>query len=169
MRHKRILIIGSSGAGKSTLARILHQQLGLPLVHLDQLYWQPGWVATEKPVFREKMLVELEKPEWIMDGNFDSTLGLRAQYADLIILLNYPKYISFTRAMKRYLIHIGHTREDMTPGCQEQMDWEFAKWIWTYNTKALPPILQFLSTVQIDSVIINHPKQLKKWLKDYCE
>ena len=42
MRHKKILIIGCAGAGKSSLSRQLHQHTALPLIHLDQLYWQPG-------------------------------------------------------------------------------------------------------------------------------
>lgn len=39
---KRILILGCGGAGKSTLARRLGAATGLPVVHLDGLYWQPG-------------------------------------------------------------------------------------------------------------------------------
>ena len=44
---KRILILGCGGAGKSTLARRLGAATGLPVVHLDGLYWQPGWVAMD--------------------------------------------------------------------------------------------------------------------------
>jgi len=44
---QRILVIGSSGTGKSTLARQLASKLALPIIHLDQEYWQPGWVARE--------------------------------------------------------------------------------------------------------------------------
>ena len=40
---ERILIIGCGGAGKSTLARRLGEKTGLPVVHLDKLYWRPGW------------------------------------------------------------------------------------------------------------------------------
>lgn len=111
------------------------------------------------------MLLELTKPEWIIDGNFDSTLELRAQYADLIILLNYPRHISLTRAFKRYFTNIGRTRKDMTPGCKEKIDIEFVKWIWNFNSNALPPILDLIATLPIDTIIMNHPKQLKQWLK----
>jgi adenylate kinase family enzyme len=44
---QRVAIIGSRGAGKSTLARKLGGILGLPVIHLDKEYWQPGW--TEPP------------------------------------------------------------------------------------------------------------------------
>ncbi len=40
---KRVMVIGGPGSGKSTLARRLHAISGLPLFHLDQLYWRAGW------------------------------------------------------------------------------------------------------------------------------
>src|SRR4029453_19017938 len=42
----RVAVIGPAGAGKSTLASELGLRLGIPVLHLDQLYWRPGWVAT---------------------------------------------------------------------------------------------------------------------------
>ncbi len=45
---KKILVIGSGGAGKSTFARRLGEMLGINVIHLDALYWQPGWVEPLK-------------------------------------------------------------------------------------------------------------------------
>ena len=42
---QRILIIGCGGAGKSTLARALGEKTGLPVVHLDQIWWAPRKLA----------------------------------------------------------------------------------------------------------------------------
>ena len=39
---KRIMIIGGAGSGKSSLARALGDITGLPVVHIDTLYWQPA-------------------------------------------------------------------------------------------------------------------------------
>ena len=61
LKHKRILIIGSSGAGKSTLSKRLSEKWDLPLIHLDTLFWNEGWVPTPKPEFREKIQEELKK------------------------------------------------------------------------------------------------------------
>ncbi|MGJ9459265.1 hypothetical protein [Oceanobacillus sp. CF4.6] len=48
---KKVAIIGCSGSGKSTLARTLGAMLHLPVYHLDALFWQPGWVPTNKEHF----------------------------------------------------------------------------------------------------------------------
>ena len=40
---KRVMIIGDGGSGKSTLARLLGAQTGLPVHHLDQVFWMPDW------------------------------------------------------------------------------------------------------------------------------
>ena len=69
---KRILILGCGGAGKSTLARRLGAATGLPVVHLDGLYWQPGWVAMERAAWRRTVENEIAKDAWIIDGNFGS-------------------------------------------------------------------------------------------------
>jgi adenylate kinase family enzyme len=45
---KKVLVIGSGGAGKSTFAKRLAAKTGLPLLHLDALFWHPGWVETPK-------------------------------------------------------------------------------------------------------------------------
>ena len=45
-------MLGTNGAGKSTLARKLGEKTGLPVVHLDQIWWEPGnWQHLEKPEF----------------------------------------------------------------------------------------------------------------------
>ena len=165
MRHQKILIIGCAGAGKSTLSRQLHQHTALPLIHLDQLYWLPGWVATERPVFREKLNLELQKDAWIMDGNFDSTLSLRAQYADLIIWLDFPRRICLPRILKRFTTNFGKTRSDMTDGCPEKLDTEFVRWIWRYEQDARPDVTEAVRQALCDSIVFSHPRELASWLR----
>ncbi len=49
---KRILVIGSGGSGKTTFSKKLAERSGLPLYHLDALYWKPGWKEPEKAEWR---------------------------------------------------------------------------------------------------------------------
>ena len=48
---QRIVVMGPPGSGKSTLARRLGARHGLPVFHLDQAYWRPGWVERWDPGF----------------------------------------------------------------------------------------------------------------------
>jgi adenylate kinase family enzyme len=53
---QRVLIIGPCGSGKSTLAFTLGRRLGLPVHHMDQLGWLPGWVEADKGQLREQII-----------------------------------------------------------------------------------------------------------------
>ena len=90
---KRILILGCGGAGKSTLARRLGAATGLPVVHLDGLYWQPGWVAMERAAWRRTVENEIAKDAWIIDGNFGSSLELRLSRAQAAVYLDYSRHL----------------------------------------------------------------------------
>lgn len=163
-KHRRILIVGSGGAGKSTLSRQLGQLWNIPIVHLDALFWQPGWNPSPRPEFNEKVKGELEKPEWIIDGNYDSTIKLRAQYADLIIYLDFSNIVCLYRACKRAWIYRGTTRPDMGVNCPEKIDLEFVQWIWRYPKDARPGMLDILTNVQTDVIMFKSPKEVKQWL-----
>jgi adenylate kinase family enzyme len=166
LKHKRILIIGSSGAGKSTLSTKLAEKWKLPLVHLDALFWNAGWVPTPKQEFREKIQGKLEEDEWIIDGNFDSTLELRAKYADLIIFLDFPRLLCTYRVLKRAWMYRGTTRPDMAPGCEEKIDIEFAQWVWRFPRDARPNILKILRDANnVDICILRNPKEVKAFLE----
>ncbi|TQR21518.1 adenylate kinase [Psychrobacillus vulpis] len=166
LRHKRVLIIGSSGAGKSTFSTKLAEKWKLPLIHLDALFWNEGWVPTPKPAFREKVQQKLIEDEWIMDGNFNSTLALRAKYADLIIFLDFPRLLCTYRILKRAWVHRGTTRPDMAQGCNEKIDMEFAQWVWRFPKDIRPGILDILrETDNVDICILRNPKEVKVFLE----
>ena len=74
---KKVVVIGSGGSGKSTFSRQLGEVTGLPVVHLDKLYWHAGWVKTPAPVWQSIVQRELAKTKWIMDGNFGGTRAMR--------------------------------------------------------------------------------------------
>ena len=91
---QRIMIIGSGGSGKTTLARQLGEKTGLPVVHLDQIWWSPGnWKHLEREKFDVLLQKELEKPQWILDGNFNRTIEARLAVCDTVIYLDYPRIV----------------------------------------------------------------------------
>ena len=131
---ERVMIIGCGGAGKSTLARKLGEKTGVPVIHLDQIFWSPGnWRHLAREEFDARLIRELEQERWIMDGNYDRTLELRLAKADTIIYLNFSRWLCLTGWIKRVVTNWGTARPDMAPGCKEWFDPEFVRWIWRYN------------------------------------
>ena len=71
---QRIMIIGGPGSGKSTLARSLGQKLGLPVVHLDPMFWAPGWVQRDSTQTQVLIAAAAARDAWIFAGNTNGLL-----------------------------------------------------------------------------------------------
>lgn len=162
---QRVLIIGSGGAGKSTLARALAARTGLPLIHLDALYWQPGWIETPRAEWAALVQRLVASERWIMDGNFGGTLDARLAACDTAIFLDLPAWRCMLRVLRRRLVHHGRTRPDMGQGCPEKLDWTFLRWIWTYPTRRRPDILRRLAMLRADqhAVVLRSDGDVRSW------
>jgi len=141
-------VIGCSGAGKTTLALELGRLTGLPVIHLDQIYWRPGWQKTPDEEWRNTVHGLIDQDEWIMDGNFSGTLPERVAKADLVVFFDFPTYVCVRRVLARWIKYRGRTRPDLHPGCPEKIDIEFLKWIWQYNKRSRPRVIKLLEEAQ---------------------
>jgi adenylate kinase family enzyme len=144
---RRVLVIGSGGAGKSTLARRLGDRLGLPVIHLDALYWNAGWVATPPGEWARAVADVTERDAWVMDGNYGGTLEVRLAACDTVVFLDLPRLVCLWRVVRRWVRYRGRARPDMAAGCEEQIDAEFLWWIWTYPDRRRPGILARLGAL----------------------
>jgi adenylate kinase family enzyme len=141
---RRVLVIGIPGAGKSTFARKLAAKTGLPLIHLDAQFWQPGWKVTPHAKWRAKVASLVEGDAWIIDGNYGETLDVRLPRADTVTWFDYPRTICVGRALWRVITTYGRVRDDLAPGCPERFDLEFLRYIWDFNDKLRPQIVAML-------------------------
>jgi adenylate kinase family enzyme len=155
---RRIMVMGPSGSGKSTLARLLGERLGLPVVHLDRLFWMPGWVQRSEDDFQMAVRKAAEGERWIIDGNYRRTIEPRLARADAIIFLDMPRHVYVLRVIVRQLRTYGRVRTDMGEGCPEQFDVRFLKWVWDHEEKRRPEMVQQM---------IEHQEQLPViWLNN---
>ena len=129
---QRVLVIGSPGAGKSTLAIELARRTSLPLIHLDQQYWRPGWIEPSKDEWREQVTQLIAGDRWIIDGNYGGTLEQRLARADTVIDLELPGLLCLARVALRGWRGRGQTRADMAEDCPERLDLGFYWWTLKY-------------------------------------
>ena len=146
---KKIIVIGCPGSGKSTVSRALHNKTGIPLYHLDMMYWNADKTTVEKSVFLERLFAVLKKDEWIIDGNYGSTMELRMAVCDTVIFLDYPLDICLDGIKERR----GKPRSDM-PWIEIEEDSEFIEFIKNYNEQQKPKVLELLEKYSDKNIII---------------
>ena len=163
---ERIIIIGCGGAGKSTLARLLGEKLSLPVVHLDKLFWLPGWVEMEKDAFDALLLEEMAKEKWIMDGNFNRTMPQRLERCDTVIYLDFSRVACLWGVLKRTVTTHGTVRPDMGEGCPERIDLEFLKWVWNFNKNKRERYYKMLNEAEgKQTIVLKNRRMVKRFLR----
>jgi adenylate kinase family enzyme len=164
---ERILIIGCPGAGKSTLSRQMAEKLDLPLIHLDSLFWLPGWKERDKGEFDALLAAELDKPQWIMDGNYGRTLATRLEFCDTVIFLDFGRFACLRGVLKRVITQRGKVRPDMGAGCPERFDWTFLKYVWSFRKSQRDKLYAKLSASPdaVSRIILKNRRQVKKFLE----
>ena len=127
---QRILIIGSPGSGKSTLAYQLHLKYQLPLYHIDQIQWLNNKNVITFEELKQKLESIVVKEEWIIDGNYSSTLSMRLKYATKVIWIKEPRVKCILRVIKRYIYSL--FKREHIGGNPKTLSFEFIKYIWDF-------------------------------------
>lgn len=158
---KKIIIIGCPGSGKSTFARALHNKTGIPLYYLDMLYWNADKTTVSKDVFIERLKKVLSEDEWMIDGNYGSSMELRMAECDTVFFLDFDSDICISGIKER----MGKQRPDM-PWIETQEDPEFLEFIKNYNTDSRPKVLELLNKYNDkDIVIFKNRAETESYLK----
>lgn len=136
---QKIIVIGCPGSGKSTFSRVLHNITGLPLFHLDQMYWNEDKTTVEKSVFLKRLQDAMVQSAWIIDGNYGSTMEMRMEACDTVIFLDYPVEVCLSGIQARR----GKMRSDM-PWVSSEEDAEFMAFIQNYREESRPKVMELL-------------------------
>jgi adenylate kinase family enzyme len=166
--YMKSIIIGCPGAGKSVLTKRINGILGYPVMHLDKVYHTGG----KSHITREQLVTRVNEfaskhDKWIIDGNYISTLDMRVELADTIIVLNIPSRICLANAYKRAEENIKQStkRDDMAEGFDETITEEFINFIENFHKDTMPRIKEILKNHSDKNVeIINDYRELEEFI-----
>lgn len=165
---ERILVIGNAGSGKSTFSKALAKKLGLPLVHLDKLYWRGDWEHLSRDEFDAVLQTELEKPRWIIDGNFNRTISHRLTYCDTVFFFDLPTRVCLWGITQRIFLNRGRVREDMGGNCVERFDAQkrsLYRNVWHFNREHRKDYYDLLNRSQAKVIVFKSRRQARRFLE----
>ena len=167
--YQRIAIVGSPGSGKSTLARKLGAITSLPVIHLDMEFWRPNWEMTPQDEWIQRQTKLMQTPQWIIDGNYGSTMEIRFAAADLVIFLDIGRAKCLSRVFKRLKMK----RPDFPDFLKQKLDKEFfalCKFIWDYRKVSRVSVLQLHRQYSDKPFItIHNNRELRHILEEFGE
>ncbi len=122
----RAVIIGNSGSGKTWLAAKMAKEHNLPVIHLDDLFWQPGGFDRKRS--NEDVLRRIERSKgersWIVEGVFGELAELYLDQADLLVWLDIGWDICRRRLLERGSESKKHmAREQSAEGLRKLVEW----------------------------------------------
>ncbi len=161
---KRILIIGISGTGKSYTARKIRDITGLPLTHLDSIFWKENWVEADEPQVQGLILNEINKDSWIIEGYIEPCSEQRLKRADKIIYLDYNGLSASIGVLKRFLKHRKSPRPEMPAGNTDKFSLSFLKMV--FKRQERPEIESTIKGHEDKTLRLKNRSATKKYLKE---
>jgi len=106
LEMERFVIIGFCGAGKTTLGKVIADKLSLTHIDLDEFNWLPGWKMRPHEEFKNIITKKIEKPRWVVSGNYSNLHSIIWPKLDVVVWLDYPILVCFWRCFKRSIKRI---------------------------------------------------------------
>lgn len=161
----KIAILGITGAGKSTLSRRIADITGLPLFHMDTLFWRGKWEEVPEAEYieaHEKILNENER--WVIEGWISTPMFHRLTQADAIIYLDYPGWLCALHYVERWWKHRNVARPELPAESKDQFKIRrFLLVLFRWERRAIEATLK--SVHQPEKVVrIRSPRELEEYL-----
>lgn len=163
MSLNRIAIIGISASGKSTFSRTLARQTGLPLIHMDQIFWRGNWEEIPEIEYLKEHQKVIQQDRWIIEGYVNDKMRQRLERADLIIYLDYSGVRCAWQLIKRWLKHRRESRPELPKEALEGLSWDFFWLVLTRGERL--DIEKALTGVKSELIRIKSPRALRQAMK----
>ena len=158
---QKILVIGCAGSGKSTLSRELRDITGLPLFHLDNIWWRPDRSHISREEFDRKLDEILLTDRWILDGDYSRTYEMRFAACDTVIFLDY----SLDECMNGIKERVGKHRTDI-PWTEPTLDPELVRLVERYERDDRPVVLSLLAKYSdVNRFVFRSRLEAAEWMR----
>ena len=123
---QRTVIIGNSGSGKTWLSGQLGSRFGVPIVHLDEIFWLPGGFDKKRDPTEVSEIIsrEITDAQWIAEGVYGDLANDFLPAAQRLIWLDLPWPVCKRRLEARgseSKSHINHAQSE--EGLKELIEW----------------------------------------------
>lgn len=162
---QRVVVLGAGGAGKTQLANAISRRRGLPVVHLDPIFWRESWTPAPRDEARRELDAVVAGERWIVDGDFLGAGDARFERADTVIFLDLPRRTRIRRVLWRLVRDRGRSRPDLPDGAGEGLDLAFLRWTWRYPREQRPRVLERLAAVEADVHRLRSPAAVRRYLE----
>jgi adenylate kinase family enzyme len=98
----KIAVVGYSASGKSTFSKKLSAHHGIPVLHIDTIYFNQGMTINDRHETEERIVKMMKQSSWIIDGTYRFLAQERLEHADHIFLFNMNRWTCFFGLLRRY-------------------------------------------------------------------
>jgi adenylate kinase family enzyme len=165
----RVLVYGVTGSGKSTAALAIGERTGLPVTLVDELTWLPGWVPVDGEEQRRIIGEIAAGARWVLDTAYGAQLDLVLPRAELVVGLDYPRWLSLARLVRRTVSRV-ITKEPTCNGNVETWRKVVARdsiiaWHFQSFARKRARMRSWAGSPEgPDVLLFTHPRDLEKWL-----
>ena len=162
---KKVIVVGCSGSGKSVFSRSFASLTGLPLYHLDNIWWREDGTNISREEFDAHLSKILAEEEWIIDGNYKRTMERRMAACDTVVFFDLPLEVCIEGIKERR----GKPRPDMPwKGAGDSDDPEFMEFVRSFNQEHRPHVVELLEKYKDKNIVIfKSREESERFLKDY--
>jgi adenylate kinase family enzyme len=90
----------------------------------------------------------------------------RLTAADTVLFLDLPRRVCLWRVVKRRVLHRGQSRPDVAPGCPEQLDRAFLKYLWRWGRDNRPELMAQIEALHGEQAVVRltSPREVAAFL-----
>jgi adenylate kinase family enzyme len=103
---RRLMVYGVTGSGKTTAASRISAATGIPWTSVDDLTWEPGWVAVAEEEQQRRIADVCARDSWLLDTAYGSWIDIPLARVELILALDYPRWFSLQRLIRRSVARV---------------------------------------------------------------